>query len=273
MVDGVRRALRFLFEAEQYQLEQALREELSNTQVGYLMHCFSSLWEDSDEASSAATSLDVPDLADVEHRTGRARTAQELTQLRPALGPMPRTKGTFPSPDAAPGYVFGPPGPLLGDDTGSSESEPDAEILGPAVPPGESGGGPDTAAPVRSYREHWPSDPYDDQWRASRELTLCRFPWAQLVPGTLPPLHMWPYFSVRRRLAQRPHLAGSLACQYPCPTCRARVCGRDQRPGRFRGHRNHECDECHHAHGRASVRPLSLWPVALCCPPCGLLPA
>ena len=60
MVDGVRRALRFLFEAEQYQLEQALREELSNTQVGYLMHCFS-LWEDSDEASSAATSLDIPD--------------------------------------------------------------------------------------------------------------------------------------------------------------------------------------------------------------------
>ena len=80
MVDGVRRALRFLFEAEQYQLEQALREELSNTQVGYLMHCFSSLWEDSDEASSAATSLDIPDLADVEHRTGRGpQTAQKLT--------------------------------------------------------------------------------------------------------------------------------------------------------------------------------------------------
>ena len=102
MVDGVRRALRFLFEAEQCQLEQALRD----TQVGYLMHCFSSLWEDSDEASSAAT--------DVEHRTGRARKSRTS-----------RSAGDVPEPE-----------PLLGDDTRSSESEPDAEILGPAVPPG-----------------------------------------------------------------------------------------------------------------------------------------
>ena len=46
MVDGARRALRFLFEPEQYQL----KHQASGSQVGYLMHCFSSLWEDSDEA-------------------------------------------------------------------------------------------------------------------------------------------------------------------------------------------------------------------------------
>ena len=88
MVDGARRALRFLFEPEQYQLEQALREELSNTQVSYLMH-FSSLWEDSGEASSAAISLDIPDLTNVEHRRGRTRAQCKGSRPAGLRGAMP----------------------------------------------------------------------------------------------------------------------------------------------------------------------------------------
>ena len=106
MVDGVRRALRFLFEAEQYQLEQALRD-------GYLTHCFSSLWEDSDEASSAATSLDIPDLADVEHRTGRARRQSRSSHSATSRGgnadndpgrasaDVPASSSSGPAPPAA----------------------------------------------------------------------------------------------------------------------------------------------------------------------------
>ena len=118
MVDGVRRALRFLFEAEQYQLEQALRKELSNTQVGYLMHCFSFFWEDSDEASSAATSLDIPDLADVEHRTGRARRQPRSSHSATSRG----------------GNANNDPGRASADVPASSSSgpAPPAAILGPA---------------------------------------------------------------------------------------------------------------------------------------------
>ena len=216
MVDGVRHALRFLFISWS-------RPSVSNTQVGYLMHCFSSLWEDSDEASSAATSLDIPDLADVKHRTGRARRQPRSSRSATSRGgsanndpgrasadvpassssgpaPPAAPRGSAwadaqderdvpePEPNAAPGYVFGPPGPLLGDDT---ESEPDAEILGPAVPPGDEDSGGRTPTLQHQYDRigniwRWPSDP------------MAGFPQGHVVqvpvntagPGTLPPLHM-----------------------------------------------------------------------------------
>ena len=72
-IDGARRALRYLFDVTQDHLEQALREELSNAQLCYLSHCMASMWEDSDDESSRALSLDTPDLAEHEHRAGRTR--------------------------------------------------------------------------------------------------------------------------------------------------------------------------------------------------------
>ena len=72
-IDGARRALRYLFDVTQDHLEQALREELSNAQLCYLSHCMASMWEDSDDESSRASSLDTPDLAEHEQRAGRTR--------------------------------------------------------------------------------------------------------------------------------------------------------------------------------------------------------
>ena len=117
MVDGVRRALRFLFEAEQYQLEQALHEELSNTQVGYLMHCprqrprltsptspMSSIARavpaDSPGAHTQPPPVEVMPITTlaVPVQTCRPQAAPALLHLQlpvGALGPMPRTKGTL----------------------------------------------------------------------------------------------------------------------------------------------------------------------------------
>ena len=140
------------------------------------------------------------------------------------------------------------------DAVSSSESEPGCEVLAPAVPPQDYDAGGRTPRLQEQYDRigniwRWPTDPYDDQWRASRELTLCRFPATSMVPGTLPPLHTWPYYANRKRLAKKPWIRGSLACQFRCTKCRARVCGRDERPGRYRLHRKHECDECHFKSG------------------------
>ena len=106
-IDGARRALRFLFDVGQHHLEQALREELSNTQVCYLSHCLASLWEDSGEASSGASSLDVPDLANFEHRSGRTRRQPSSRggSNRNKVDPQPQqpaSDSSDPAPSPAP---------------------------------------------------------------------------------------------------------------------------------------------------------------------------
>ena len=154
-IDGARRALRYLFEVDQHHLEQALREELSNTQVCYMSHCLALFWEDSGEASSGASSLDVPDLADFQHRAGRtrrqpySRAVEDLTatkgiravpshssqRLAVATQLLPQHRGASAAwadaqddrdvPQHLPRDVQAQP----------LESEPEGEILAPAVPP------------------------------------------------------------------------------------------------------------------------------------------
>ena len=172
-VDGARRALRYLFDVTQDQLEQALCEELSNAQLCYLSHCMASMWEDSGDESSRASSLETPDLAEHEHRTGRTRRepssrggqnrnnadpgrAQPQQPHQPASGsndpapPAARGAGTSWADAQDDGDVPQQPPAGQADAASSSESEP-----GRAAPGLRRWGSyPQVAGAVRSYRQH-----------------------------------------------------------------------------------------------------------------------
>ena len=131
--------------------------------------------------------------------------------------------------------MFGPPGPLLGDDTGSSESEPDAEILGPAVPPGDEDSGGRTPTLQHQY------DRIGNIWRVVSRVTVqaapssakpqepravCLAPLDSLLcswamPEALPrlpckPAEVAPFssspFSMGSAIAQRSGLTGPSIC-------------------------------------------------------------
>ena len=71
--------------------------------------------------------------------------------------------------------------------------------------------------------------------------------------------------------ARQLRLAGSLACQFLCMSCRARACGRDQRPLPYRLRNHCECDECHKAPVRATVPWMPVRTCDPCLPsPCGV---
>ena len=58
-IQEARAALRFLKDVEQDVLVQAMREELSNSNLCYFQHCFATMWDDSHDESSESD-LDVP---------------------------------------------------------------------------------------------------------------------------------------------------------------------------------------------------------------------
>ena len=107
----------------------------------------------------------------------------------------------------------------------------------------------------------WPNDVLDNQWRASRQIAMIRFPCLRDVPAGLPPVETWPYYSNARRLQKQPGLLGSLECQYKCDTCKTRRCGRDVQPLKRTNHFHHDCDGCHRDIERAirqgTVRSVS----------------
>ena len=81
-IQEARAALRFLKDVEQDVLVQAMREELSNSNLCYFQHCFATMWDDSHDESSESD-LDVPgfpsqrvaETSDVTEGTSETQTA------------------------------------------------------------------------------------------------------------------------------------------------------------------------------------------------------
>ncbi len=332
-VDGARRALRHLGLVEQDVLTQAMREELTNRQLTYFLHCFSSMWDDSFSESTSCTSLDVPDFPGCQVRSERIRHVSSRRggqqDVGPASGPSPEPRPTpapapsrrvswaqqteeeqmpvgpssssvgpcpptlpdrqpqpysaapSPNPFAADPFVVqhgavpaqssaagsstprgsrtpAPVSPPFVVDVSTGESEPEPV----PVPESTSAAPPQatiTGGPIEQFERfgsvfRWPADPCDNSWRGHAGVRRLRFPMEAFVPAGLPPLHTWPYYTCAERLRRKPHLAGSLACQFFCTTCRTRICNRDQQPFRNRPHRHHDCPECWQAKHQLSSR-------------------
>ena len=251
-IHEARAALRFLKEVEQDVFVQALREELSNSNVCYFQHCFATLWDDS-QSESSDSDLDVPVF--VSRAADDPPAAPEAQPASPAAVPVhaPPTAQVVPdSPAAVPADVP-PTAQVVPATVISSEDEPAPEHPRPRGPGDVPPSLMEQLALAGTVWE-WPSNPYSEEWRGHPDLVDLRFPQNRTLPASLPSMGTWPYYRNQHRLPKYPNLHGSLECQRPCPVCR-NVCGREEQPFRRKCHSHHECDRCHRRGDPAHPRP------------------